>query len=296
LWINYALFEEIQAKDYERAREIYQMILKIVPHKKFSFNKIWKMFADFEIRRLNLQAARKIYGNAIGVAPSTKIFTWYIELEMQLAEIDRCRTIFQKWIEWQPSSCAAWKKFAELESDPQVNEIERARGILEIAIQQPVLDLPELIWKAYIDFEIENEEIALARALYKRLLERTIHVRVWISYAKFEVQNGNIKAARKVFQDAFACLKTPDLQQQRVLLIESWRDFEEEFGDSGSQEAVRKNMPTRILKSKKIFNPDGSEAGVEEYYEYVFPDATQSKTGSKLLEAARKWKVQSNEK
>jgi crooked neck len=89
LWINYALFEEIQAKDFARAREIYQTILKIIPHRKFSFNKLWKLFAEFEIRRANLTAARKIYGSAIGQAPSNKIFTWYIELEMQLAEIDR---------------------------------------------------------------------------------------------------------------------------------------------------------------------------------------------------------------
>jgi crooked neck len=96
--------------------------------------------------------------------------------------------------------------------------------------------VPELLWKAYIDFEVDNDQIANARAIYKRLLERTKHVRVWISFAKFEVQNGNVKAARMVFKEAFICLKlSPELQQQRVLLIESWRDFEEEFGDDVSQ-------------------------------------------------------------
>jgi crooked neck len=49
-------------------------------------------------------------------------------------------------------------------------------------------------------------------------------------------------------------------------------------------------MPTRILKKKKIMNEDGTEGGVEESYEYVFPDQKTSKTGSKLIEAARKWK------
>lgn len=104
--------------------------------------------------------------------------------------------------------------------------------------------MPEVLWKAYIDFEIENEEIANARALYRRLLERTKHVRVWISFAKFEIQNGNIKEARKIFQEAFISLKSPaELQEQRVLLIESWRDFEEEFGDD----------QTRLYVSTTIF-------------------------------------------
>jgi crooked neck len=293
LWINYALFEELQTKDYERTREIYQTIMKIIPHKIFSFNKLWKLYAEFEIRRQNLQGARKIYGNAIGMAPSRKIFTWYIELEMQLAEIDRCRKIFEAWLQFEPSNCLAWKKFAELEADPQIMEIDRARGILEMAIAQPVLDLPEVLWKAYIDFEIENEETARARALYRRLLERTKHVRVWISFAKFEIVNGNIKEARKIYQEAFISLKSPaELQEQRVLLIESWRDFEEEFGDPQTQLHVKNNMPTRIIKRKKITNEDGTDAGVEEHYEYIFNDQKNVKAGSKLLEAARKWKEQ----
>lgn len=61
----------------------------MIPHKRFSFNKLWIMYAHFEIRRRNLEAARKIFGNAIGVAPSDKIFNAYVELEMQLANIDR---------------------------------------------------------------------------------------------------------------------------------------------------------------------------------------------------------------
>lgn len=46
--------------------------------------------------------------------------------------------------------------------------------------------MPELLWKAYIDFEIAQGERERARALYERLLERTKHVKVWMSFAKFE--------------------------------------------------------------------------------------------------------------
>jgi hypothetical protein len=41
-----------------------------------------------------------------------------------------------------------------------------------------LLDMPELLWKSYIDFEIANSETEKARMLYERLLERTAHVKV----------------------------------------------------------------------------------------------------------------------
>lgn len=74
-------------------------------------------------------------------------------------------------------------------------------------MDQPVLDMPEILWKAYIDFEMENEEYDKARSLYRRLLERTKHVRVWISFAKFEVTLENIDKARSVYKEAFQALK-----------------------------------------------------------------------------------------
>lgn len=51
-------------------------------------------------------------------------------------------------------------------------------------------------------------------------------------------------------------------------------------------------MPTRIVKRKKITNDDGTDGGVQEHYEYIFNDQQNLKAGSKLLEAARKWKEQ----
>ena len=41
--------------------------------------------------------------------------------------------------------------------------------------------MPELLWKAYIDFEYEIlGEFNRARELYQRLLQKTGHVKVWI--------------------------------------------------------------------------------------------------------------------
>jgi hypothetical protein len=40
LWIKYALFEEIDAGDMDRAREVYRAALKLVPHHQFTFSKV----------------------------------------------------------------------------------------------------------------------------------------------------------------------------------------------------------------------------------------------------------------
>ena len=115
LWINYALFEELDANDMLKAKDIYERIIKLIPHHVFTFAKIWIMYVHFNLRCKNLDAARKIFGLAIGKCPNEKIFKAYIEMEMQLAEIDRCRTIYEKWIELFPNDPNAWIKYAELE-------------------------------------------------------------------------------------------------------------------------------------------------------------------------------------
>lgn len=42
------------------------------------------MAAKFEIRRLDLPAARKLMGTAIGMCPKEKLFKGYIELEVKV--------------------------------------------------------------------------------------------------------------------------------------------------------------------------------------------------------------------
>ena len=58
--------------------------------------------------------------------------------------------------------------------------------------------MPEVLWKAYIDFEVEQEEWERTRILYERLLEKTKHLKVWFSYAKFEISVEEIELAREV--------------------------------------------------------------------------------------------------
>jgi crooked neck len=73
LWIKYAIFEELTACNIERADQVYKMALEIIPHDKFTFSKIWILYAHFQIRNKNLDLARKIFGMAIGRCPREKV-------------------------------------------------------------------------------------------------------------------------------------------------------------------------------------------------------------------------------
>jgi crooked neck len=74
----------LKFQDFERCRDIYKAALGVVPNKQFTFSKLWLQFAYFEIRRLNLQAARKILGASIGMCPKESLFKKYIQLEIDV--------------------------------------------------------------------------------------------------------------------------------------------------------------------------------------------------------------------
>uniref|UniRef100_A0AAQ6ACX9 Crooked neck-like protein 1 n=1 Tax=Amphiprion ocellaris TaxID=80972 RepID=A0AAQ6ACX9_AMPOC len=293
LWINYALYEELEVKDPERTRQVYQACLDLTPHKKFTFAKIWLLYAQFEIRQKNLQGARKVMGTAIGKCPKNKLLKGYIELELQLREFDRCRKLYEKYLEFSPENCTTWIKFAELETI--LGDVERARAIFELAIGQPRLDMPEVLWKSYIDFEIEQEEFGNTRNLYKRLLQRTQHVKVWISYAKFELSidgPDRLQKCRQIYEEANKSMRNCEEKEERLMLLESWRDFEKEFGSDSTRERVRKLLPEKVKKRRKLTAEDGSDAGWEEYYDYIFPEDAANQPNLKLLAMAKMWKRQ----
>jgi crooked neck len=155
--------------------------------------------------------------------------------------------------------------------------------------------MPEMLWKGYIDFEIEEGEGQNARELYTRLLERTGHVKVWISFAKFEgteIGNG-VDAARALFRKAYEQLKDQGLKEERVLLLDAWRGFEKEKGDALSVSAVETKMPRRVKRKRMRTDETGAELGWEEYFDYHFPDDQDAAAANlKILEMAAKWKQQ----
>jgi tetratricopeptide (TPR) repeat protein len=141
--------------------------------------------------------------------------------------------------QFDPTNSAAWIKYAELES--QLADYNRARGVFELGVSQSPLSMPELLWKAYIDFEVEEGERARARALYERLAVTSGHWKVWVAYATFEAQpmqlprdereededgdeedeekepkmaDGDLDLARQIFQKGYKELKSKGLKNE----------------------------------------------------------------------------------
>lgn len=187
---------------------------------------------------------------------------------LQLREFDRARTIYEKYLEYDPSNSIAWIKFAELEG--QLEDFPRARAIFELGISQVQLSMPELLWKQYIDFETEEGEREKARGLYERLIALSGHVKVWISYALFEAESipvhrdqreededeeagvkmveGDLTLARRVFNRGYIDLKAKGLKSERVALLEVWKRFEEENGTAEDVSMVQEMMPIAGLR------------------------------------------------
>ena len=150
--------------------------------------------------------------------------------------------------QFDPTNSAAWIKYAELEM--QLADYNRARGIFELGVSQTPLSMPELLWKAYVDFEVEEGERAHARALYERLAASSGHWKVWVAYAMFEAQpiqlprderedededegdeerepkmvEGDLELARQVFQKGYKDLKNKGLKNEvsRLILLPTW--------------------------------------------------------------------------
>mmetsp|Transcript_17721 Transcript_17721/g.26883 ORF Transcript_17721/g.26883 Transcript_17721/m.26883 type:complete len:692 (-) Transcript_17721:3304-5379(-) len=296
LWVYYAIFEELKMTDLERASQVYSACLSMIPHRKFSFAKIWIYAAKVYVRRKDIAAARKLLGRAIGLCGKEKIYIEYIGIELALGEIERCRKLYDKYVSQMPYNCSAWKKYADLEKS--VGESERCRALYELAITREVLDMPDMLWKGYIDFEIEEGEFERARNLYERLLERTGHVKAWISYAQFEGSDygKGSTTARLVFEKAYNSLKEDNLKEERVLLLDAWRVFEKAKGDDTSISNVEAKMPRRIKKKRMRVDDSGQELGWEEIFDYHFPDDNDAASSNiKLLEMAAKWKKEQAE-
>lgn len=306
LWIFYAIWEELEGGDAARTRQIYNTCLSLIPHKRFTFAKVWLLAAQFEVRQGELTAARKLLGRAVGMCPKDKIYSGYIDLERRLFEFGRCRTLYEKHIEFNPANCQTWIQFAILERGlADYDNLDRPRAIFELAVSQPQLDMPELLWKAYIDFEEEENEYERTRALYERLLEKTEHVKVWISYAHFEanipeeVEEGAEdedeeppmseeakERSRKVFARGHKSMRDADLKEERVTLLNAWLAFERSYGSAADAEAVQAQMPRRVKRKRRL-----DDDSFEEYFDYVFPaDDQQAKGLSNVMALAQKWK------
>ncbi|RLV94087.1 Pre-mRNA-splicing factor CLF1 [Spathaspora sp. JA1] len=334
LWIRYALWEELQNNDIEAARVIWENCLKVIPHKSFTFGKVWQGVCEFELRNNNtgdnLTKARKILGRAIGqtsnIKPKRNLFNYYINFESRLGEWDRIRLLFEKWLEvalTTSNSCVdIVKQYVEFEQS--LGEYQRCESILSSCLDlsnnttvEASFQPSESFFRFCVEFfkdEMKYDEI---RKMYRDLIEKSPTASNWISFALFEstipseeqleqylqseeenesfeitITSEQIENTRSIFEEAEKYFKQNEYNEDRLVIIEAWKDYEQVHGDQESFTRVSNKVPTIVKKTRNV---DGIE---EEYLDYIFPQDKSDNVSISInafLANAKKWAQQTSQ-
>lgn len=277
LWLERAAFLEAKVGDIDAADSVYRDVLKCIPHEKFTFGKVWLQYAKFLIRTTGtLDIARRLLGQAIGKCPKRSLFRGYISLERKADSRTRVRTLYQKYIDWGlGKQLDAWIEWATYEAE--IGDLDRSFAIFEMAIRPEFLETNEFCWKAYVDHCIRfSTDPELVRSLYERLLQLTQHVKVYLSYASFEAESGEEQRCRTIFRRGYDALDDASLEQERMLLIEAWKEF-----DSNQKCPL---YDAQELEPTIEIDSDGVE-------KFIWKEQKEPKDLTcRLLEMAREWK------
>lgn len=82
-----------------------------------------------------------------------------------------------------------------------------------------------------------------------------------MSFAQFELlsagEEGNVERARAVYDRANNTLRQAMEKEERVLLLEAWKEFEAEHGDEESRDKLKTKLPKRIKRRQRVQADDG---------------------------------------
>lgn len=324
IWIKYALYQEYELKDIDLARQTWNNCLKVIPP-TIIFGKIWILYAQFEIRNNeeSVNRARKVLGRAIGSMkqPKDKIFKYYISLEKKLGEWDRIRKIYEKWFELSLiSNLKALKVLLHyIEFEKELEEHERCEALFKMGLKLINNDVIsnrltpyDFLYTSFINYYKEQFEYEKARSLFEDLIKESDNVKVWIALASFESSIPNDKQleefnentedtfefqledtqknnTRSVFKRAIENYKQKGMDEELLIVLEAWKNYEEVNGDTESLLVVESKLPSLIKRNKQ-------EDGIQkEYLEYVFPEDKPSIPNlSIFLQNAKKWASQNS--
>lgn len=301
IWINYAAFEEIDLKDVLKAEKVYNKIIELTPHKDLNFPYLWIHFAKFLIREKNLKKVRMTLGKSIGMFPSYEVFDFYIDLEFKLGNFERCRILFEKYIENFPNCSNIWIKYVEFEEN--LDENERAIQILKLSLMYD-LDNPEEIYKKYINLLNNQGLYNEIRAFYEKLINNIKSDKsyaIWMSYIEYEISLNNKEFIRNSFRKAIQFFKDKKMNYERGELTYEWYNYEKNnCEDQDFIIELASKLPTKVIRKREIaknvelcdsdFLENNEESKYEEYYDYIFKEDEVKKKPLKLLELANNFK------
>lgn len=319
LWIKLAWLQEFSLGAIDDARQTWKSSLELMAKEKFSFAKLWILYAEFELRNQNLDVSRKILGRAIGqtskYGPKHKVFKYYISHEKKLGEWERVRKLYEKWLElalvWglEAESLAVLKEYVEFEMSHE--ETERCVEIFKAVISFGKSANYKLTdyFAAFIEYLKDEMLYDHARDVFRQWLEVSSNSEVWTTFALFESQilspgqmdqlesasgdeiqfsvgSHHLAATRAVFNEAYKFYRSANDGVNAIELLDAWKQYESDHGTPETVKSVEEKVPASVRKRRTV-------NGVEEVYEeYEFP---QSKPDvSKFLANARKWAQKGN--
>lgn len=113
------------------------------------------------MKHRNVQHARNLLDRAVTILPRVdKLWYKYVYMEETLGNIDGARSVFERWMQWEPEE-AAWSSYIKLEK--RHGEFERCRAIFE---RFTVVHPEPKNWIKWAKFEEENGTSDLVRDVY----------------------------------------------------------------------------------------------------------------------------------
>ena len=179
------------------------------------------------MRCKQINHARNVFDRAITIMPRAMQF-WlkYSYMEEVIENIPGARQIFERWIEWEPPE-QAWQTYINFEL--RYKEIDRARSVYQRFLHVHGTNVQN--WIKYAKFEERNGYIGNARAAYERAMEyfgeEDINETVLVAFALFEERQKEHERARAIFK--YGIDNLPSTRTEEI--FKHYTQHEKKFGE-----------------------------------------------------------------
>ncbi|CAJ1407949.1 unnamed protein product [Effrenium voratum] len=123
-WVKYAQWEASQ-QEYRRSRSIFERAL----HVEYQNVSLWLKYLEMEMKNKFVNHARNLFDRVVQLLPRVDQFWYkYAYMEELLANYAGARTIYERWMEWEPED-NPWLQYVKFEE--RCGELDKARKVLE---------------------------------------------------------------------------------------------------------------------------------------------------------------------
>jgi tetratricopeptide (TPR) repeat protein len=310
LWINYALYEECICNNIQVTEEIYKNILDLIPHKEFTFSKIWILATNFYLRQKNLDKTRKLFGISMGMCPKKKIIDAYINIELQLGNNDRVKKIFQSYIQKFPGDENVWFNFCKFEETLGENNVAEVLYLNSIKFLRENKNVDGLLkmYNELINFykslkgkdkkENDKTKNKIKKTFDDMLKDKNIvknidkekQIEIWNRYAELYSENKKYdemdKIYKKCLEEIIGSVNKEELKiKYSEMIINNWTNHYK--GDNKRLDKIKELLNYDDEDDEQENDNENEEDSKEEFVE-------KNKNKSSLMEKALEWKEKTN--